>query len=315
MKCSLCGAEGTNKTTCPLNPNAVSVDLSKHNADSPVISDLPNELIGYLYKTMDHKSAKNFALTNRKHWNNYSENLYYKKIPIFDEKRKTFITQEEMIKASVFDNENATVYLMTEDILSVVEGLKSKSDLFKYQYNGHKVKISNRIIRRIDPLLQILKNLGLNAEFGLPPTVKKEYVLPIHLDTDNMNNMKVLIDITTIIYDRWLSNNQPTEVIYKAVYIIGKLYEILGINNIDLLQHSMADSTLYMLELLLTRPPVALTKKQAISHLGVIRRDISGILGLLPLSISDLPEPASTKDEEYALRYGLAVDYLMMNSM
>lgn len=34
VKCSLCGAIGTNKTSCPLNPDAKNPDRSKHNVGS-----------------------------------------------------------------------------------------------------------------------------------------------------------------------------------------------------------------------------------------------------------------------------------------
>lgn len=36
MKCSLCGAEGTNRTTCPLNSEALTVDRKKHALRSKV---------------------------------------------------------------------------------------------------------------------------------------------------------------------------------------------------------------------------------------------------------------------------------------
>jgi hypothetical protein len=34
VKCSLCGSEGTNKSTCPLNPNASAPNYNKHNVSA-----------------------------------------------------------------------------------------------------------------------------------------------------------------------------------------------------------------------------------------------------------------------------------------
>ena len=45
VKCSLCGAEGVSKTTCPLNPLAKNPNPSKHNVNkSPSVDSLYNSI-------------------------------------------------------------------------------------------------------------------------------------------------------------------------------------------------------------------------------------------------------------------------------
>ena len=45
VKCSLCGAEGVSKTTCPLNPNSKNPNPSKHNVNKSSNKDSLHNLI------------------------------------------------------------------------------------------------------------------------------------------------------------------------------------------------------------------------------------------------------------------------------
>jgi hypothetical protein len=51
VKCSICGALGTSKSTCPRNPEAIKSNPDKHNA-GPTISDMPDELLIHIVKQM-----------------------------------------------------------------------------------------------------------------------------------------------------------------------------------------------------------------------------------------------------------------------
>jgi hypothetical protein len=50
-KCSICGALGATKSTCPRNPEAIKSNPDKHNA-GPAMSDMPNELLIHIVKQM-----------------------------------------------------------------------------------------------------------------------------------------------------------------------------------------------------------------------------------------------------------------------
>ena len=58
VKCSLCGAEGVSKTTCPLNPNSKNPNPSKHNVKKSSNVDSLHNLIDNISKSCPSESTK-----------------------------------------------------------------------------------------------------------------------------------------------------------------------------------------------------------------------------------------------------------------
>ena len=57
VKCSLCGAEGVSKTTCPLNPNSKNPNPSKHNVNKSSNKDSLHNLIDNISKSCPNESS------------------------------------------------------------------------------------------------------------------------------------------------------------------------------------------------------------------------------------------------------------------
>ena len=57
VKCSLCGAEGVSKTTCPLNPNSKNPNPSKHNVNKSSNKDSLHNLIDNISKSCPSESS------------------------------------------------------------------------------------------------------------------------------------------------------------------------------------------------------------------------------------------------------------------
>lgn len=77
MKCSICNAEGVNKSSCPRNPNAKNIN-NKHNIENTNIEDLTYELNKM---KIEHTKLVN---NNAKLWQIYYKeadeaDLYYNK--------------------------------------------------------------------------------------------------------------------------------------------------------------------------------------------------------------------------------------------
>ena len=63
-QCSICGALGTTKSTCPRNPEAIQPNPDKHNA-GPVMSDMPDELLIHIVKQMPLDEILRARLINK----------------------------------------------------------------------------------------------------------------------------------------------------------------------------------------------------------------------------------------------------------
>ena len=57
VKCSLCGAEGVSKITCPLNPNSKNPNPSKHNVNKSSNKDSLHNLIDNISKSCPNESS------------------------------------------------------------------------------------------------------------------------------------------------------------------------------------------------------------------------------------------------------------------
>lgn len=70
-KCSLCGSPGTNISTCPMNPNAINPNLSKHplaridHMDLGPYQRLPLELHNKIFDHLDISSLEEVAKSSK----------------------------------------------------------------------------------------------------------------------------------------------------------------------------------------------------------------------------------------------------------